>query len=450
MAGGDFEAGYATAGRGGEDRRAFRRCRSRLAGQGRAGPRPGQAGPGRRRACGWSTKSLVAATGRASCRRSSTGIVYCNTIAFCRDVYELRHARDWTEALTRLVREPARDGRAQRPVPGPSRRDACSCRAPGTTLSDEARRASERLHRRRPQRACAAGMALYRAGEIHRLRGEFAAAEERFSGGEPSPGYEPQPGLALLRLAEGKAEDAAAYDPPRRWARRRSRSRARGCCPPTWRSCSPSATLEQARVAPRRAGGGRRAPGQRRAGTATGRPGPARAVALAEGDPHARRWPRCVRALGVWQELGAPYEAARTRVAVGLACRALRGRGDGDSGAGGCPRDLRRGCGARPDHGSRSTHLLRKASSAGPVRAQRAGARKCLRLVAAGKSNREIAADLVISEHTVARHRAEHLRQARRLLPHRGRRVRVLTRARREPHAWSEMTIRGPAGSEVG
>ena len=29
------------------------------------------------------------------------GIVYCNTIAFCRDVYELRRAREWTEALTR-------------------------------------------------------------------------------------------------------------------------------------------------------------------------------------------------------------------------------------------------------------------------------------------------------------------------------------------------------------
>jgi hypothetical protein len=29
-----------------------------------------------------------------------TGLVYCNTIAFCRDVYELRHAWEWTEALT--------------------------------------------------------------------------------------------------------------------------------------------------------------------------------------------------------------------------------------------------------------------------------------------------------------------------------------------------------------
>ena len=30
-----------------------------------------------------------------------TGIVYCNTIAFCRDAYEIRHAREWTDALTR-------------------------------------------------------------------------------------------------------------------------------------------------------------------------------------------------------------------------------------------------------------------------------------------------------------------------------------------------------------
>src|SRR5678809_739605 len=30
-----------------------------------------------------------------------TGIVYCNTIGFCRTHYELRHVRDWTAALTR-------------------------------------------------------------------------------------------------------------------------------------------------------------------------------------------------------------------------------------------------------------------------------------------------------------------------------------------------------------
>ena len=47
-----------------------------------------------------------------------TGIVYCNTIAFCQDAYELRHAREWTEALTAMVRAPAGDGRPQRPLPG--------------------------------------------------------------------------------------------------------------------------------------------------------------------------------------------------------------------------------------------------------------------------------------------------------------------------------------------
>ena len=52
-----------------------------------------------------------------------TGIVYCNTIAFCRDAYELRHAREWTEALTRWCDAPARDGRPQRPLPRPPRRD---------------------------------------------------------------------------------------------------------------------------------------------------------------------------------------------------------------------------------------------------------------------------------------------------------------------------------------
>jgi DNA-binding NarL/FixJ family response regulator len=107
------------------------------------------------------------------------------------------------------------------------------------------------------------------------------------------------------------------------------------------------------------------------------------------------------RAWQLWRELDAPYEAARTRVLIGLACRALS---DDDT--------------ARLELDS----AVKMFEELGAVSdAARAGAlvepagrdlayglttreREVLRLVAAGKSNREIATELVVSEHTVARH----------------------------------------------
>ena len=55
----------------------------------------------------------------------------------------------------------------------------------------------------------AAGLALYRQGELLRLQGEFGAAEEAYREASRC-GWEPQPGLAQLRLAQGRADVAAA------------------------------------------------------------------------------------------------------------------------------------------------------------------------------------------------------------------------------------------------
>jgi DNA-binding NarL/FixJ family response regulator len=103
----------------------------------------------------------------------------------------------------------------------------------------------------------------------------------------------------------------------------------------------------------------------------------------------------------VWRELEAPYEAARARELVGLACRAL---GDDDAAAVEleAARDAFAALGAVPD----LARVDALAPGAGPADAHGLTARELevLRLVAAGKSNREIASMLVISEHTVARH----------------------------------------------
>ena len=123
------------------------------------------------------------------------------------------------------------------------------------------------------------------------------------------------------------------------------------------------------------------------------------ALALAEGD--ASGAVAALRsALRTWQELEAPYEAARSRVLLGLACAAL---GDDDTKAVEleAARDAFEKLGAAPEI-ARVDELTGRA----PPDAHGLSAREVevLRLVATGMSNRDIATELVISERTVARH----------------------------------------------
>jgi len=124
------------------------------------------------------------------------------------------------------------------------------------------------------------------------------------------------------------------------------------------------------------------------------------AVLLAEGDPRAAL-ASLRRAGTAWQEIQAPYEAARARVLIGLAYRAL---GDTDT----AELELDAACrvfrqlGAAPEIARvEALSPMATPNAAGGLTAREG---QVLRLVAAGKSNRAIAADLAISEHTVARH----------------------------------------------
>ena len=124
------------------------------------------------------------------------------------------------------------------------------------------------------------------------------------------------------------------------------------------------------------------------------------AVLLAEGDAAAALVP-LRRALEVWQAIAAPYETARVRVLIGLACRALGRRGRRRTRArrraGGVRRPRRR-AGPRPGRCHRGRPPSGRAPRPDPRELQ------VLRLVSAGKTNGAIAAELFLSERTIERH----------------------------------------------
>ncbi len=322
------------------------------------------------------------------------GIVYCNTIAFCQSVYELRRARDWTAALTRwCAQQPdmvAHNGlclvhRAQLMTLGGAWRDALA----------ELRRLGERFTEGAlNQRAL--GHAAYGEGELHRLQGEFVAAEAAYRRASRL-GREPQPGLALLRLAQGNGGDAAAAI--RRAVGETTRPLARAALLPAYVEVMLAVgDLEAARSACRELNeiAERQGTDLLDAMAAQGRG----EVALAEGDAQTALV-ALRRACQAWQELDAPHEVARARVLLGLTCRSL-----GDEDTAGFELEAARGAFAQLGATPALAWVDALTGGAAPADDHGLTARELevLRWVAAGKTNREIASALVISERTVARH----------------------------------------------
>jgi DNA-binding CsgD family transcriptional regulator len=321
-----------------------------------------------------------------------SGLVYCGVILACQQVYELRRAHEWTAALSRWCEQQpdlvAFTGRCL-----VHRAEVMQVHGAWQEALEEARRAAPRLTATNPR---AAGLAYYRQGELHRLLGDFEAAEEAYKAAS-GVGWEPQPGLALLRLAEGRA-DAAAAAIRRAVAETTEPLKRAALLPACVEILLAGGETDEARNACRELEEIAKAfeSGMLRAMVAYAQG----AVELAADDA-AAALPRLRRAGQAWQELEAPYETARVRVLLGVACRAL----DDDEAAElelEAARQTFARLGAGPDL-DRLAALTRRGGA--PSSHGLTGRElEVLRLVAAGRSNREIATALVISEHTVARH----------------------------------------------
>jgi len=322
-----------------------------------------------------------------------TGWIYCFLLKTCQALGDIGRAGEWTDAAVQWCRERGVDSW----YPGLCRLHRCevsSLRGEWGAAEREALRAADELA---PFGDYLTAEGEYLAGEIRRRRGDEAGAEEAFRRAHRL-GRDPQPGLALLRLAQGDTQGAV---------RQLRRAVSEGPSAPL-----PRARLLIALVTAELAVGDTAAAAQRveelaaTAGTGGSRliwamlAGSHGALLLARGDAPGAL-PLLREAAEAYQQLGCPYETAQVRVLLGEAAR----QADDDETAqlefdaalatfdrlGARPdADRLRGATGGTDHGGPDGLSSREV--------------EVLRLLAEGRSNRDIGEALVISEHTVRRH----------------------------------------------
>jgi class 3 adenylate cyclase len=239
----------------------------------------------------------------------TTGVVYCNIITACTELADYRRAGDWTEAAKRWC-----DRQAIAGFPGMCRVHRASImltKGAWAEAESEARRACDELG---TFNLSYAAEAFYELGEIRLRTGDFAAAEDAFRQAHEL-GRDPQPGLALLRLAEGKLDGASSCIVGALADESRDLYRAR-LLPAQIRIAAETADLDTARAATAEL-----EEIARKYGTDAFEASALAARSLvAREDNNLDEAARAARsAVRRWQAAGAPYETAEARVLLASA-----------------------------------------------------------------------------------------------------------------------------------
>ena len=323
-----------------------------------------------------------------------TGAIYCGLLDACHELVDHRRAREWTEATTRWC-EPLPLASLYPGICRVHRAEILHVHGDWAAAETEALGACEDM----------AGIdvfvvadAWYEVGEIRRRRGDLAGADEAYARAH-EVGKDPQPGLALLRLAQGRADQAAASIAAALATFGGSRLERAPLLAAQVEialgggdvALAEAAAKEVVEIAETFDSTGLRAAGHCRLG----------AVSLAQGQA-VGALAALRKAASEWQQIDAPYDLARCRVLLADAYEQLD---DHDAAA----RELAAARATFERLGADAD--LRSLPSSGSSPAPLPGgltAREgdVLRLVAMGHTNREVAAELVISEKTVARHLA--------------------------------------------